>query len=250
MKDGQNDVAGLTSLSIVVPIYNEEQILAQAVPEILVTLEQAGVAFEVILAENGSVDSTLQVAQDLAQGDSRVRVIHLSLPDYGGAMRQGFLASRGEFLVNFSIDFFDGGFVRAALSNLERFDVVLGSKYVAQSHDRRPLSRRVGGLVLSVIVRILFGLPVSDTHGLIAARRDQVIGLVERCRFGHEIFDTELIVRAHKAGLSLCEVPVRVVEERPSRLGTFRRAMRMLVQFARLRVLLWREGLGYCEPMV
>ncbi len=230
------------SVSITIPVYNEEQVLAGAVAEIVARLERAGLAFEVILAENGSRDATFAIAQSLAEGDGRVRALHLAAPDYGRAMRQGFLASAGDWLANFSIDFADVEFLQEALAALSQCDVVLGSKYVAGGYDRRPLARRLGGQLLSGFVRLLFGLPVRDTHGLLVLRRERVAPLVEKCRFGHEIFDTELIVRAHRAGLAIRELPVRVEETRPSRLGSFKRAWRMLRQFARLRVALWLEG--------
>jgi glycosyltransferase involved in cell wall biosynthesis len=230
------------SVSVVVPAFNEEQLLASTVHQLLADLERIGVAFEVILAQNGSTDETPQIADELARTDHRVRAIHLDLPDYGRAMRQGFLDSAADCVLNFSVDFVDIGFLQTALSELDRADVVLGSKYVARSHDRRPLQRRLGGIFLSNLVRVLFHLPVSDTHGLLALRRDEVIALVEKCRFGNEVFDTELIVRAHRAGLAMCEIPVRVEEQRPNRVGALRRALRMLRQYAALRVVLWQEG--------
>ncbi len=205
-------------------------------------MEQLGVPFEVILAENGSQDSTPAIAKELALRDPRVRVLHLPSPDYGRAMREGFLASSGDALANFSVDFIDVEFLRRALSELARYDVVLGSKYLYRGLDRRPVSRRMGGLILSGFVKLLFRLPVADTHGLLALRRERVSPLVGRCRFGHEVFDTELIVRSHRAGLSIREIPVQVEEKRSSRLGASARARRMLVQLLKLRYALWREG--------
>ncbi|MHB8990573.1 MAG: glycosyltransferase family 2 protein, partial [Chloroflexota bacterium] len=119
------------SVSITIPVFNEEAVLAGSVARLLEALEPTGIPFEVILAENGSSDGTPALAKELALRDSRVRVLHWDRPDYGRAMRQGFLVSSGDCLLNFSIDFIDVGFLRAALARLASFDVVLGSKYVA-----------------------------------------------------------------------------------------------------------------------
>jgi len=229
------------SVSIIVPAYNEEEMLASAVGQLLADMDRMGAAFEVILAENGSTDSTRKIAEELAQSDRRVRMLHLDSPDYGQAMRQGFLASSTDALANFSVDLIDIEFLQTALPRLDHFDIVLGSKYTARNDDQRPLIRRIGGMLLSSLVQVLFRLPVSDTHGLMVLRRDRVIPLVEKCHFGHEIFDTELVVRAHRAGLALCEVPLHVEEKRPNRTGIVRRALRMLVQYSKLRVVLWQE---------
>ena len=90
-------------------------------------------------------------------------------------------------------------------------------------------------------MRWLFGVPITDTHGIKLMRRERVIGLVHRCRFNGDVFDTELVVRAVQAGLRICEIPVYVYEKRPSRVGVLRRAVRGLTQLVRLRVVLWKE---------
>ena len=66
-------------------------------------------------------------------------------------------------------------------------------------------------------------------------------GHVEATRFGTDLFDTELILRAERAGLPTTEIPVRVEETRPSRSPIVRRVVRSLVGLARLRVVLWRD---------
>ena len=62
---------------------------------------------------------------------------------------------------------------------------------------------------------VLFGLGVSDTHGMKAMRRETVEPIVRQCRFGTDLFDTEFVLRADRAGLAIAEVPVTVEERRP-----------------------------------
>ncbi len=73
-------------------------------------------------------------------------------------------------------------------------------------------------------------------------RGDKLALLAEKCRFGNEVFDTELVVRSFRAGLRLCEIPVFVEEKRPSRTGSLKRAWRMVRQLLVMRVALGREG--------
>ena len=231
------------SISITIPVYNEAAIVANAVYGLVETLEGAGVTFEIILAENGSIDSTSSIVDQLSQNDHRIVAIHLPRPDYGRALRQGFVLSSGVCLANFPIDYINVEFLLLALTRLAEYDLVLGSKYIAQSRDRRSTARRTGGLLLSSLVRLLFRIPTSDTHGLLVLRRDTVAPLVKKCTFGHEIFDTELVVRSYKARLSICELPIDVKEIRPSRIASLHRARRMLIELARLRIRLWMEGI-------
>ena len=92
------------------------------------------------------------------------------------------------------------------------------------------------------MLRVGFGLRVSDTHGMKALDADAVAPLARRCRNGRDLFDTELVLRADRAGLRVVELPVTVVERRPSRTPIARRAVRTCVGLVRLRVLLWRDS--------
>jgi hypothetical protein len=72
--------------------------------------------------------------------------------------------------------------------------------------------------------------------------RAQVAPIARRCRFDADLFDTELVIRAERAGLRVAELPVTVEERRPSRTSIAGRVVRSLVGLARLRIVLWREG--------
>jgi hypothetical protein len=121
---------------------------------------------------------------------------------------------------------------------------VVGSKRAPGAEDQRSWPRRFVTWAFSSLLRILFGLQVSDTHGMKAMRRDAVVPLAGQCRFDADLFDTELVIRAERADLAVTEIPVRVEERRPSRTSIVRRATRSLWGLARLRVVLWREGSG------
>ena len=229
------------TVSLIVPVFNEEEMLATAMREIIAGFAALAIPFEVVLSENGSMDRTPQLVDELARGDDRIRVVHLPVADYGQALRQGFLVAKGDFLGHFSVDWMDFGFLQTALSRASEYDLVLASKSATEKSDRRPGYRRLGGAAYHGLVRWLFGVPITDTHGIKLMRRERVIGLVHRCRFNGDVFDTELVVRAVQAGLRICEIPVCVYEKRPSRAGVLRRAVRGLTQLVRLRVVLWKE---------
>ena len=104
------------TVSLIVPVFNEEEMLAAAMREIIAGLAALAIPFEVVLSENGSMDRTPQLVDGLARDDDRIRVVHLPAADYGQALRQGFLAARGDLLVHFSVDWMDFGFLQTALS--------------------------------------------------------------------------------------------------------------------------------------
>jgi hypothetical protein len=156
----------------------------------------------------------------------------------------GFLAARGEVAAFFDVDYYDLGFLDRAVALMDAAGgptVVVGSKRGPGAVDTRPWLRRMVTLVFSTILRVGFGLGVSDTHGMKVLRREPLVPLAEACRFGTDLFDTELILRAERAGLRAGEVPVVVQELRPSRSSIARRIPRTMANLVRLRVALWQE---------
>lgn len=228
-------------ISVVVPIHNESAYLPSAVPALLGELEPLGVAFEVILAENGSTDDTVRVARDLAERDARVRVLSLPAPNYGAAMRAGFREAAGAWVVNFDIDYFSGAFLAEVLALGDTADLVLASKRVAGSDDRRGTLRRMGTLVFNLLLRGLFRSKVSDTHGMKAVRREVVGAVVPFVVSTLDLFDTELVIRAERAGYRIREIPAVVEEQRDARSSFLSRVPRTLVGLVRIRLQLWRE---------
>jgi len=218
--------------------------LEDSVREVASGLRERGRPFEIVVVENGSGDGTAAIANRLAGEYPEVRALSLPEPDYGRALRAGLLAASGAVVVNFDVDFCDLGFLDRAVPMVEASDgpaVVVGSKRTAGSDDTRAWQRRLVTGVFSSLLRYGFGLTVSDTHGVKAMRREAVAPLARHCRNGADLFDTELILRAERAGLLTTEIPVRVEETRPSRSPIVRRVVRTLVGLARLRVVLWRS---------
>jgi glycosyltransferase involved in cell wall biosynthesis len=233
-------------LSIVMPAHNEAGYLETAVRDVHDGLRARGHDVELLVVENGSTDDTLSIAHDLARKFANVRVSSLVAADYGAALRDGMLAAKGEFIVTFDVDYYDLGFVDDALALLTRGEgapvIVVGSKRASGARDERAWPRRLVTTVFSWLVRLVFSLSVSDTHGMKAMRRASTEPLVRDCRFGTDLFDTELVIRAERAGLPTAELPVTALERRPSRTPIWQRVPRTVVGMIELRLTLWREG--------
>ena len=230
-------------ISVVMPAHDEEPFIASAIREVATGMRSRG-DFEIVVVENGSSDATAEVAKGLADDVPELRVMSLGVPDYGKALRQGFLSAQGEYVAFFDVDYYDLGFLDRAVALMEAPggpDLVVGSKRGEGAVDTRPWARRMVTLVFSTILRVGFGLSVSDTHGMKVLRREPLVPLAEACRFGTDLFDTELILRAERAGFRSGEVPVVVQELRPSRSSIAKRIPRTIANLAKLRVTLWTD---------
>lgn len=233
-------------ITVVLPAHNESQLLESAVREVTEGLRARGGSFEVVVVENGSTDGTAEIARRLAGEVPELRCLSLAEADYGRALRAGLLTAEGEVVVNFDVDWCDLDFLDRAVPMVTAAGgpaVVVGSKRTSGSTDARGPARRFVTAAFSGVLRYGFRLSVSDTHGVKALRRAPLVPLAERCRFGQDLFDTELVLRAERAGMGSAEIPVQVVERRPARSPMLSRIPRTLKGLARLRLALWGEML-------
>lgn len=223
------------TFSAVIPVHNEAGFIDDALPRVVAMMEAVGEDFEIIVSENGSTDATAEIAGSLAATDNRIKVIRRPDPDYGAAMRSGFLQARGSWVVNFDIDYFSGEFLRSGLALSDSADLVLASKRIVGSLDRRSRLRRLGTWGFNVLLKLLFGSRVSDTHGMKMIRRSVVETIVPDVQSTNDLFDTELVIRAERAGYRIEEIPTTVEELRSARSPFVTRIPRTLRGLWRVR---------------
>jgi glycosyltransferase involved in cell wall biosynthesis len=224
-------------ISIVIPVYNEERILRQAVSELRERLAPFGWTYEIILAENGSKDGTVRIGEELASElPGEVKIISMGEPNYGRALKEGILLSRGEFVVCEEIDLCDTDFHRRAIEILEtgEADLVIGSKLATGAEDERPVFRHVASIAYSSMLRILLGFRGTDTHGLKAFRRSALLDVVSACLVDKDVFASEFVIRADRGGVRTREIPVKVKEKRPPSINLWKRVPNVLKSVAKL----------------
>jgi glycosyltransferase involved in cell wall biosynthesis len=225
------------SISIVVPVHNEQAILEDQVREMQSAVSALGCTYEILLVENGSSDNTAAICGRLTAAHPNIRMIRLGRPDYGAALREGILACRNEVVVIFNVEFWSAEFVSIAMAALQTRVLVIGSKSAPGAHDERPLIRRLVTGGYNWCLRMVWDFGGTDTHGMKAFHRDSVVPIVRDCQCSGFVFDTELVLRCERAGLRRLELPTDVQEVRaPSTIALFRRVPSVVVNLATL----WR----------
>ncbi len=228
-------------ISIVIPIYNEQGILHAAVVDLRERLKPFGWPYEVILAENGSKDDTVEIGHELARkyadpADGQIKIISLGEPNYGKAMKQGILLARGELVICDEIDLCDADFHRRAVDILEtgEADLVIGSKLLAGAEDDRPIFRHIASQAYTGMLRLVLGFRGTDTHGLKAFRRLALLDTVRACLVDKDVFASEFVIRADRGGVKIKEIPIRVIEKRPPSINLFKRVPNVMKSMAKL----------------
>lgn len=209
-------------LSIVMPCLNESETLTTCIRKAQNFLNVHEIAGEIIIADNGSTDGSIELAKTL-----KVNVIHVTNKGYGNALLGGIAAARGKFVImgdaDDSYDFSDlGGFFEALEAG---YDLVMGNRFKG---GIRPgampfLHQYLGNPVLSGLARLFFKSNIGDFHcGLRGFRKDAILALNLQTT-GME-FASEMIVKATLRGLKIKEVPTILYPDgrtRPPHLRTW-----------------------------
>jgi glycosyltransferase involved in cell wall biosynthesis len=196
------------SISIVFPMHNEETYIHRAVRAARASLETITEDYEIIIVDDASSDSTGAMADELARADSRIRVLHnqrnLKL---GGSLRAGYAAATKDLILYTDADLpFDlqelGRAVR--LLRYQEADVLSAYRF-----DRTPEGyiRTFYSFVYTLLVRLLFGLPLRDVNfSFKLFRRSLLVGMSLKSE--GSFIDAEFLIRARRAGASIIQIGV------------------------------------------
>lgn len=224
------ETSGTTiELSIVLPCLNEAATLAECIRAARSAFRTLSVEGEVVVADNGSSDRSIEIAERLG-----ARVVRVSARGYGSALIEGMKAAKGEFVImgdaDATYDFEDiGPFVDKLRAG---YDLVMGNRFAGGIADGAMpwLNRWIGNPVLTGLGRLFFRSPVADFHcGLRGMRREAILAL-DLQSTGME-FASEMVVRATLADLRVTEVPTTLScgdEGRKSNLRPWRDGWRHL----------------------
>lgn len=191
-------------ISVVVPLHNEEQNVRPLVEAIDGAL--AGIEWELLLIDDGSVDATLRLAEEIASTHQRVRVLELAR-NYGqtAAMQAGFDHARGRVVVSMDGDLQnDPRDIPMLVAELERgYDLVAG--YRLRRQDKL-VTRKVPSWIANRIIRWVTGIPIRDNGCSLKAYRRE---LIERMHLYSDMHRFIPAMAAATAGARITEVPVR-----------------------------------------
>jgi glycosyltransferase involved in cell wall biosynthesis len=216
-------------VSVVMPCLNEAETLETCIRKAQRALEQAQIAGEIIVADNGSTDGSTEIAERLG-----ARVVRVSSKGYGNALMGGIAASSGKFIImGDADDSYDFGDIPKFVTRLRAgAQLVMGNRFRGgiKPGAMPPLHQYFGNPALTSIGRLFFGSPVHDFYcGMRGFRKDayQTLGL----RTTGMEFATEMVVKATLLKLNIEEVPTTLSPDgrsRPPHLRTWRDGWRTL----------------------
>ncbi len=204
----------MKSFDIVIPVYNEERVLTESVETLRAFLHESfPYRWRIVIADNASTDRTLAIANDLsARHPEEVRVVHLDEKGRGRALKRAWLESDADAMGYMDVDLSTDirktvDLARAVLD--EGYDLAYGSRLARGSETTRSLM---------ALIKVMFFVRFSDAQcGFKAITREAAHALLPHVRDTYWFFDTELLIKAEKAGYRLKEIPVRWREDPDTR---------------------------------
>jgi glycosyltransferase AglD len=205
-------MAGI-EISAIIPVFNDRPSLEVALKTSVETLSPITDGFEIIIAEDGSSDGSTEFVRQYETRDSRVSLLHHDeRQGRGRALNQAIRKSRGTIVCYYDVDLAtDMKHLPALISAVrDGSDISTGSRLLPGSDIVRTEGREIASRGYNFLVRLFLGSRIYDHQcGFKAFRKERILPLLPTIQSNHWFWDTEILVRAQRAGYRVTELPVR-----------------------------------------
>jgi len=199
-------------VSVVIPVFNDREALETAIPRSVAALEEIDERFEIIIAEDGSTDGSAEVVRAYSGNDPRVRLLHSDERlGRGKALNRAFREAHGPVICYYDVDLAtDLAHVGTLISAIhEGYDISTGSRLLPESRIIRSGGREIASRGYNFLVRSILRSRLHDHQcGFKGFNRDRLLALIPSVKDTHWFWDTEVLVRAVRAGYRIREFPV------------------------------------------
>lgn len=200
-------------VSLVIPAYNEGNVIEESVEETLNELDKISTNYEVIISDNGSTDSLPEIAEQLANTYPEVRWVQEPQPGRGVAVEAGFDIASGDVLAFIDADLAtDMQHLEELIESVrsENYDLATGSRWMPGHEAERPVQRTVASKGFNFLARVLLGSSLRDHQcGFKAFSTNVVENVIPEIKANHWFWDTEILVLAANHSYNIKEFPVK-----------------------------------------
>jgi glycosyltransferase involved in cell wall biosynthesis len=240
VREGMSEGLKNVTVDVVIPVYNEEDDLESSIETLRAFLhERCPYRWRVLIADNASVDSTLDIAKRLSAEFPQVSYLHLDQKGRGRALRRAWLESEADVVSYMDVDLSTN--LEAFLPLIdglvkEGYQVAIGSRLKKGADVERQVKREIISRCYNVLIKLMFRNRFSDAQcGFKALTRNAVRELVPIVKDQGWFFDSELLLRAEQKGYAIYEVPVTWVDDPDSRVNIVETAWGDLKGLLRVR---------------
>jgi len=229
----------MATIDVVIPVYNEEHVLAQSISTLRLFLEKnLPHRYTIVIADNASTDRTWEIAQALSQEHPDVAALHLDEKGRGRALRRAWLESSADIVSYMDVDLSTelSAFPKLIQAIEEGCEIAIGSRLLKGSSVKRSFKRELTSRSYNLIIKAMFRTKFSDAQCGFKALSSRAAQELVPLTNDHEwFFDTELLILAEKKGYRIGEIPVAWIEDPDTRVAVAKTAFDDLKGLLRLR---------------
>lgn len=201
-------------ISVIIPAFNEENTIRFVLHGVHKVLQKIGVAYEVIVVNDGSTDKTAVAAKEH-------NVVLIDNPENSGkgsALRAGFSRAKGRFLVTMDADGShqpsDIPYLVSPIMNGDDADAVTGSRFVDNlGRNSTTKLHLIGNRIINLVILLLTGRRISDSQCGFRAFRREVLKNIALTSTGYDV-ESEMTIKMLRSGLRIRETPIRCRERK------------------------------------
>ena len=204
---------GHIEVSVVIPVFNDRDALEKAIPESIDALKSITEYFELIIAEDGSSDGSTEVAKKWGTINSNIHLSHSTQRlGKGEAISRAFRISRGSIVCFYDVDLAtDMIHLSQIIDDIRQgYHISIGSRLITGNNVDRTINRSISSKGYNFLVRTILKSSIFDHQcGFKAFNRDRLLALLPFVQTQSWFWDTEVLVRAQRAGYRIHERPVK-----------------------------------------
>ena len=230
-------------ISIVMPAYNVEDDIVEAISEVRGVLEKITDDYEIIVVNDGSTDDTARRVEGVMDGHVKI-VNHSVNMGKGAAVKTGVRYASGDYTILLDADRdIDVRNMMQYIKALREYDVVIGSKRHPKSIYQAPTLRKILSVGYNILVKALLGIRVGDTQTGFKAFKTKYLKMIMNVIVVRRYsWDAEALAIANMLKLKIAEAPVHIRQEK---LFKLKDVLNMLIELLgivyRLRVIKWYQ---------
>lgn len=242
-------------LSIVIPTFNERNRLPKTVLESITWCNQNYISYELIIADDGSSDDTVAIAELFSEYDANVKVLRCPHLGKGAAVRFGMLNAAGDCILFMDAD---GATPIQETSKLQDkidagYPIAIGSRVVqtpGETTVKTSFHRRIIGRTFAALVNVFAVTGIADTQcGFKMFRKNEARELFSRQKLNGFAFDVEILFLARKLHIPVAEIPINWSNQEGSKVSILTDSVKMLKDILMIPMLHRKSFIKSSEPI-
>jgi glycosyltransferase involved in cell wall biosynthesis len=226
----------MKQITVIIPVYNEEKIIVANMQKLMRYLDNVPAKYEIFLGDNGSTDSTLELALMLRKKyPNKIKVVSFKKKGVGRVFRKAVKDANYDNIISVDMDLsVDLDFIPRALKLLDDYDIIIGSKKMGS--QQRSFLRTIPSAVFIFLVGILLGLKFKDySMAAKAYKRSAIIHHINKIDYGSS-YVIDLIYYAKNDGRKMIEIPVNCYDRRKSKFNLYNEIVYRFWNLIKLRM--------------